>query len=344
MKKLTIKEIAQLAGVSRATVSRVMTNHPNVHEKTRAAVLKVIQEHGYRPNAVAQSLASGRMKTIELILSDIRNPFYSEMARGVEDVARAFNYRVILANTDDQTDRIIESLESSRDYQVAGVILTSAFENPRIRQALMSVSSPVVLMMRFLKDMNYDAVIFDDELGGYLATKHLIDLGHRRVGHLAGPAASSASRGRTVGYKKAMAENGLSIDESWILAGDLKYEAGVRYANFLKENGWPVTAVFAGNDMMAIGLLDALYREGLRVPEDISIVGYDDISLAGLRGVGLTTIRVPQYEIGRAAAEILLNKITGTSQGYRKVVFQPELVVRQTTQTLAVSTQENKPA
>lgn len=327
----TIRDVAALAGVSVATVSRVLGDSPRVRDETRQRVLEAIERLHFRPSVVARGLANGRLQALHLIIADIRNPFYAEVARGVEDTVFENGFTLVVSNTDDEAEREQLYLEATTQYGFAGVILMSALETDELVAVVQGLNCPIVLLNRYLRGCDTDAVLVDNYRGGYLATEHLIRLGHRRIGHLSGPLRSSASRERLRGFQQAMEDYGLRVDPSWLEEGNLRLESGVRYALSCLQGQRDVTAVFAANDMMAIGLIDTLVRHGWGVPERLSVIGFDDIAFSGLKGISLTTVRQPQYEMGVTAAELLIDRIRVGVRETNRVVFTPTLVERGTT-------------
>ena len=329
-KKATIKDIAEMAGVSRATVSRVLSNPSVVSRPRQEAVRRAIKDLSYRPNPIARGLSTGRLPCLHVLISDIRNPFYAEMARGVEDVARNNGYAVVFGNTDDCPERELQYLAHTNELRFAGVIMMSAVGKVDLKKALRELNRPVVLANRLVPGMEADAVILNNERGAYHATKYLIGLGHRKICHLAGLRYSSASAERQRGFVRAIKEAGLDIPQGSVFSGDLRVDSGEALGRRLVKEGLKCTAIFAANDLMAIGLISAFEGEGIEVPEDVSVVGFDDIDYARLPRVQLTTVKQPSYEMGRAALQMLLERIRGESSAFRTIRFEPELVERGT--------------
>lgn len=326
----TIEDVAKVAGVSKSTVSRVVNNIPLVNEKTRKKVLKAIQETGYKPNALARGLTTRRTGTLGLIISDISNPFFAEVTRGVEDFASAYSYNVILCNTDERPEKERRAVDLLLSKQVDGIIFTSARMTETDLSSVIEGRIPFVFIGRVVEDVEADYVIVDDELGGFQATDHLIRLGHTRIGFIGGAADASAQIDRARGYRNALKMRGLAVDESLMINGMFKQEGGYAAAEkFLEMGEKRPTAVFAANDIMAIGAMDAFMSHGLRVPEDIAVVGFDDIPLARMKAVDLTTVSQPKYDLGIIAARMLLRRLDSkTRQGFQHVIIPPKLVVR----------------
>ncbi|MEJ2170592.1 MAG: LacI family DNA-binding transcriptional regulator [Desulfobacterales bacterium] len=329
-RRATVKDVAERAGVSRSTVSRVLSCPTLARPVTRAKVRRAIKDLAYQPCPIARGLATGTVPFIHVLVSDIRNPFYAELARGVEDVAREHGYAAVFANTDDSPERELECLEYTNKLHFAGLIMMSAAGRVDLKRAVTKLNRPVVLVNRIVPGLTTDAVILNNEYGGYLATKYLISLGHRRIGHLAGIQKSSASAARNQGFIKAMKEEGLDIPQGAILQGDLRLSSGEAVGRRLVQEGLKYTAIFSANDQMAIGLISAFEREGLQVPGDVSVVGFDDIAYAKLPRIQLTTVRQPSYEMSRAAMNMLLEQLGQQNSVCRTMRFEPELVIRST--------------
>lgn len=328
--RATIKDIALRAGVSRSTVSRVLAGSPHVRAEKRTAVNRAIEEMNYRPSPVARSLATGFSPTIQVIVSDVRNPVYAEMLRGVEDIARVSEYTVVVGNSDDSYERELEYLHVAKENNVSGIIMISAVGGRKVVEVLSDLARPVVLVNRLIPNYKTDAVVVDNERGAYRATKYLLDLGHRKIFHLAGFKKSSASYGRLQGFLKAMRETGLEVSSDSVVHGDLRIDSGESIGRQLVDEGLKYTAVFAANDQMAIGLMAAFASRDVRVPEDISLIGFDDMAYSGLPHIWLTTMRQPQYEMGKTAARMLLERVKGETSEFRTAVFECELIERKT--------------
>ncbi len=328
----TIRDVARLAGVSKSTVSRVLNSDPNVSEDARRAVTAAMKEMRYTPNALARGLSTRRTGTIGLIISDITNPFHAEVARGVEDLAADYESNVILCNTDSRPKKEAAYVDLLLEKRVDGIIFTSVKMNESDVTDLRARHVPFVFAGRSLPDVDADSVVVDNVLGGSQATNHLLALGHQRIAYIAGPSHVSASMDRFDGYCQALRRAGLEPDPDLVAEGDFRQEGGYRAMSLLLGRGGPLTAVFAANDYMAIGALEAVLERGLRVPEDVAVVGFDDILFAGLHLVQLTTVAQPKYDMGAIAARILFERITGASEGksWHRVVLPSRLVIRRT--------------
>ncbi len=327
---VTMADVAREAGVSLMTVSRVVNNKGEVSEATRKRILQVIDRLGYRPSGIARSLATSRTGTIGLIVPDISNPFFADLAKGVEHVAYSEGYNVFLCSTEEDPQRELKVLESLAEYRVDGVLLCSSrLDENRLESALGYFYS-AVLVNRALESSSASVgmVLVDDVLGGKVATLHLLQSGHKRVGFLAGPEASHSGHNRFKGYRLALEETGTPYDPDIVMYCDSNVDGGYQATKALISARRDVTALFCYNDLVAVGALRACEEMGLKVPDDLSIVGFDDIMLAGLVTPPLTTCRIQRDEIGRRAARMLLEQMSGCSGECESVTFTPELIVR----------------
>ncbi|TCO68655.1 LacI family DNA-binding transcriptional regulator [Caldanaerobacter subterraneus] len=330
---VTIKDIARLANVSVTTVSRVINNKPEgVSEETRQKILKLVKELGYQPNAIARGLVTKKTKTIGLIIPDISNPFFPDIARGVEDSAHIYGYNVFLCNTDDNLEKESEYIRALKEKYVDGIIFTSSV--PSDYQHIMELvrdGVPIVMMDRRMESEEIYGVFIDNYEGGYLATKHLIDLGHRKIGCITGPLKVKNARERLEGYKRALLDNGIEVDERLIFEGDYKINSGIIGTEKLLNDNKDITAIFACNDLMAYGAYKTIRSYGYKIPDDISVVGFDDILLSQIMEPQLTTIRQPAYDMGLTAARMLIKLIEGKKVSKKIIIFKPQLVIRQST-------------
>ncbi|HEY2219750.1 MAG TPA: LacI family DNA-binding transcriptional regulator [Gaiellaceae bacterium] len=321
-----MEEVAREAGVSRALVSLVMRDSPKVSEKRRTRVLAAAQRLGYRPNAMARGLASRRTRTIGVLLNDLRNPFFAEMMDGIVEAADELDYRLLIGTGRREAAGERRAVDAFFEHRADGLLLVSP-RLPLTEILAIGRSAPTVAVARPLRDAHVDSVTNDDAAGAKLAVRHLTDLGHRRIAHVdGGRGAGAAARRR--GYVREMERLGL---EPHVVPGEFTDAAGVRAAERLLDGDPLPTAVFAANDLVAAGALDRFEDSGLRVPRDISIIGYDNTFLAALHHMSLTTIDQPRPEIGRLALMTLVERIDGLRTDAVHHRVEPSLVVRGTT-------------
>lgn len=326
---VTVKDVADLAGVSTATVSRVLNDHPHVAGETRAQVLRAMQQLGYQPSRVARRLRVKSTQIFGLIISDIANPFFNSVVRGIEDVAYSNQYSLLLCNSDEDLARESLYVNILQAEQVAGIIISSADENSVSCEALFKSGVPIVAMDRRLRAFDVDTVLVDNVKGAFQATSHLIRLGHRRIGLIGGPSRITTGRERQEGYEKALSEHGLVVDQSMIKIGDFKLDSGYQRACELLEADDPPTAIFAANNLMTLGSLNAIHEKGLNIPRDVAIVGFDDMPWAPSLHPSLTAVAQPTYELGRIAANLLLQRALDKGREIVEVKLEPTLIIRE---------------
>jgi LacI family transcriptional regulator len=329
----TSVDVARLAGVSRATVSYVINNGPRpVSEETRSRVLAAIRQLNYQPNAIARNLRLQRTSTLGLIVPDTHNPYFSEVARGIETVAFERGYTVVLCHSSAQLDREMQYVDLLLAQRVAGVIWIPGSANFGPYKKLKENNIQTVVIDRIIPNEMVPAVMADNFNGGYLATEHLIGLGHRRIGYVGRSVDLSHSRQRFEGYQAALQAHQINFEDDYVVQGGYVLDDGRRAVNQLLSLINPPTALFAYSDMMAIGALRALHEAGVRVPQDFSVIGFDDIAQSEFTCPALTTIHLPKTEMGERGAQLLISLIEK-----RKPVksltspLQVKLIIREST-------------
>jgi len=326
----TIRDVAKRAGVAPITVSRVVNNSGYVSEKTRARVEAAIADLGYVPNVLARSLRSRRTDTLALILTDISNPFWTTVSRGVEDAASDAGFNVILCNTDESEVEQDKYLRVLLQKQVDGVLLVPARSALEPIQFVQSQDTPVVVLDRLIPNAQADTVHCDSEEGGYQLTHLLLSLGHRRIAVLSGPQGVSTAEERVAGYQRALAEAGIDIDPALIHYGRFSLESGYTMTQQVLAVTPRPSGLFASNNFIAIGALRALRDAGLQVPEDLALVGFDDLPEDLVVDPFLTVVAQPAYEMGQRATELLLARLSGEApEAYQEIVLPTVLIVRQ---------------
>ncbi len=331
----TISDVARLAGVSAMTVSRVINNSGYISSETRERVEKVIADLGYVPNALARSLRFKQTKTLALVLTDITNPFFTTIARGVEDAASEQGFSVIFCNTDESESKEAEYLNVLLQKQVDGLLLVPACYSGDSVTFLQEHKVPVVVLDRRVSDVKIDTVRCDSEEGAYRLTRHLLDLGHTRIAILSGPSSVSTAMDRVAGYRRALVEAGLSSRAELVYHGEFVQTSGYQMALQALLVTLRPTALFAANNFITSGAFRAIREAGLRVPEDISIVSFDDLPMASDMGPFLTVAAQPAYEMGRRATELLLTRLAGEGPAEpQEIILPTEIVVRESSAPL----------
>ena len=338
--KLTIKEIAKKANVSITTVSRVLNqNKEGVGAETRKRVEKIIKEYNYRPNAIARSMITKNTETIGLIIPDIRNPFFSDLARAIEDIANKMGYAVFLCNVDNQLKKIEKYLWLLVEKNVDGIIFSSsdAKLNDGVQALVNKNNMPVVFIDRGDDDSKYNGVFIDNKEAGFLATTHLLELAHKKIGCITGPKTIWNSNHRLEGYKKAHQQVGLKVDERLIKEGFYTMEGGYEAAKSLLIEHQDITSIFALNDLMAFGVYQAAKELNISIPNELSVVGFDNLSYNQILTPRLTTIEQPIKQIGEVAVEYLIKQIEQESEIKDSIYLKTKLIIRDSTREVANS-------
>jgi LacI family transcriptional regulator len=325
---VTLADIARELGVSKMTVSRAINNHPLINAETRARVLEVARRLNYQPNQHARALATNRSHLIGVVVPDLMHSYFAEIYRGVEAVARPLGYRNLICNTDEDAAKELDETEALLP-RTDGLIVASSLPPGKVGfyRRIIKEGAKVVLIDRRLKGLSCPVVMTDDVQVGMLATEHLIDLGHRRIGHLRGTAASTAE-GRFEGYRRALEKHGLPLDDALVRGCGFSERDGYEATRLWLAEGDVPEAIFAVNDPAAIGAMQAFEEAGLRVGRDVALVGGGNIHYGDMLRVPLTTVSWSRSEMGRQAARLLLQLIEGESPGKQQIVLPPELIVR----------------
>lgn len=331
MPHVTLKDVAKEAGVSATTVSRALNNKDAISPSTREKILKLAKEMDYTPDAVARGLKNKRTETIGVVIADISDPFFAPIVKGIEKAVREEGYHLILCDTDEDYQVEKEALRTLMEKRVDGLLITPVQTSFQDIVELKKKKIPFVLLCRHFNFelLETDYVVTNDVEGAVLAVTHLIEKGHRKILFINGPTYVSSAKERLAGYKRAFLEAGVKLDESLVREGGIKMEDGYRITKQELARPLQFTAVFAYSDFVALGVMKALKEANLRIPQDIALVGYDDIDIASFLEVPLTTVRIPKYELGVEGFRLLKRKMKGEADSLEKVILPTELVVRE---------------
>jgi LacI family transcriptional regulator, galactose operon repressor len=324
----TIYDVARLAGVSTATVSRALNGTGQIAPATRATIEAAVEQLGYRPNTIARSLVTKSTQTIALLLPDITNPFYAALVSGIQQTALAQGWTMLLCTTESDAEREELYLRVLRAKQVDGALVDGLVLPPDRIARFVEDGFPIVCLDRDIDSRSIPLVQVDNRLGGRIATRHLVDLGHTRIAHVTGAGELGISDERLAGYRDAITEAGLPVDFQLVEEGRFTDDGGHDAARRLLERQPDLTAIFAANDLSALGVMNAVAEAGRRVPDDVSVVGFDDLHLSAYTSPPLTTIRQPAVEIATLATEILIGLTRGQQAERMRHLLEPELVVR----------------
>ena len=328
----TIRDVANLAKVSIATVSRVLNKTGPVRPELEQRVLDAVKKLAYQPNKVARNLRRSESHTIGVLIPDSRNPFFAELARGVEDFCFSKGYTVVLCNTDERSDKAISHLNALYQQRVAGLIVVSPGKITSHLQKLLDRGYPVVIADRPVSALETDIVVADNYNGARQATQHLIDLGHRRIGLIVGECYLETVKLRWAGMADTLRTAGISLAEGFVYEkGDFLPQSGYAGAEVLLNQNPPPTAIFAFNDLMAYGVLYYAQMHGWEIPGRLSVIGFDDILISTYTLPSLSTVVQPKYELGQKAAEMLLSRIQKSKEPLRNIVLPTQLIVRAST-------------
>lgn len=327
----TLEDVAQKADVSVSTVSRVFNKPEKVRPDTRKRVQEAVDTLGYQPSRVARRLRlqNGKASLLGLVIPDIQNPFFADVTRGVEDVAQDHDYALILINSDEDPERQRVAVDTLTTEEVDGAIVPPvSVDDPEVRR-LAESDIAVVCVDRHLETLRVDTILSDNRQGAYEAVAHLIEQGHERIGFIGGIPRISTITERREGYEAALRDHDLPVDPSLIREGETRRERGFHFTNELLDLDPRPTALFTGNNMTTLGALSALHVRGVQVPEEMALVGYDDVPWALALNPPPTVVDQPGYEMGRRAAEILIQRLANPERSPTVVTLQPELIVRQ---------------
>jgi LacI family transcriptional regulator len=333
--KITIKDIARKANVSHTTVSRALNDKSRIKNETKERILSIAKELNYRPNFIARSLVMRRTKTLGLVITTIANPFYTELSQGIEATAIGLGYNIILCSTNYDLAAEKKYIDMLRSKGVDGIIFTSAHMGDPNILALAEEGFPIILVNRRtyhpMVREKVDYVGVDNIHGGFLAVEHLIKLGHKRIGVIGGSSESSVGFERLEGGKKALAAYGLDVISDYFLEGDFLKGSGYQGGKKFLQMREPPTAIFATNDYMALGTYQAIVEEGVRIPEEVALIGFNDIEFTSMKGVELTTVGQKKYEMGALAAKTLVERVEGAKLGPpMEIILEPEVIIRKT--------------
>jgi LacI family transcriptional regulator len=331
---VTLRDVAHVAGVHPATVSRALNEETRalVNEETARRVLKAAEELGYRPNPIARGLKTNRSYTVGVLIPDLTNPLFPPILRGIEDCLATAGYTALTANTDNDPERELLDSQTMRARQVDGIIAATARRDHRLHDALLEAGIELVLVNRRQEALPVSSATADDRMGMRLAVEHLLSLGHTRIAHLGGPLDYSTGLDRHDSFYETMRAAGIEPDPELVLCAEAFTESeGARLCGELLDDGREFTAVAAANDLLALGCYDVFGERGVRCPEDVSVVGFNDMPFAARFAPPLTTIHIPHYEIGKAAAQLMLERLQNGDEPPREIRLEPDLVVREST-------------
>jgi len=323
----TMKDIARIAQVSTSTVSLVINNAPNVSEAMRSKIMAVVNDLNYKPSALARSLKVKETRTIGMLVTTSDNPFFAEVVANVERYCNRLNYNLILCNTDDDPERLEKNIQTLIQKQVDGLLLMCT--DSRFQAKPLNLTLPCVIMDWWPTELNADKIFENAEFGGYLATKTLIEHHHQKIGIITGSLKKPLAQNRLKGFKQALTEYNLPLNEKWIIESHFDFNGGIWGMEQLLSQKERPTAVFCCSDTIALGAYQALWRAGLSVPQDMSIIGYDNIALAQYLSPPLTTIHQPKNRLAEMAVDTLLQRIKNADKNYRTLMLEPSLVWRE---------------
>ena len=326
-----MKQIADMAGVSLGTVSHVLNDSARVREPLRRRVLEAVESLGYQPSQLARGLRRDKTNMFGMVIPDVTNPFFPAVVRGVEDIAFSNGYRLVLCNTDNDHAKELAHLNDLRTYLPSGlIVIPSSFSDLTVQaERYRKSGTAVVCLDRLPKRWNGDSVTFANEEGAYIATRHLVQMGHRRLAAIAGPLHLTNAKQRIDGFRRALAEAKLTIAPEYIQETTFDRSGGHTKARLILKMLPRPTAIFAGNDMIALGVIQAIREMGLHCPQDLSVVGFDDLDFAELISPSLSSVSQSGYQLGATAARILLDRMAGDNGPPKQLVLDTQLKIRE---------------
>jgi DNA-binding LacI/PurR family transcriptional regulator len=327
--KTTIYDVAKAAGVSAATVSKVINNSGRISEKTKAKIRQIMHELRYQPNVLASAMKGKCTYQIALLIPDIDNPIYAQYMKHIEDRGQELGFSVVMCSTDNDPEKEARHISLMRNKRTDGFIIASKFKNEALLNELLKDKIPVVLFAHEKLDMMIDSVTVDDYLGGYMATEHLISLGHTRIGVIAEDSISSSER--IQGYKFALQKAEIDCDENLIRIGGSKMEDAERATGDLWSLKERPSAIFGINDMMAFGVIRAARIRQIAIPDELSVIGFDNTAMCSIVTPELSSIAMPVSELGKKAMDLIIRKIDKSNDIKQRIRLLPELMVRKST-------------
>lgn len=336
----TIHDIARELNISASTVSRALQDNPRISMKTKEKIRKVAETLGYRPNTLASNLRNKKSNTIGIVVPLINRYFFSAVISGVEDVAFRAGYTVVISQSNDLANKEIAIVQSMFSNRVDGLIISIAMQTNTFEHLKMFTRKniPLVFFDRAVPEIETNKIVIDDYNGGFRVTQHLIDQGYRRIGHMAGPQNLMTYIDRKQGYMDALEKNGIPFDESLVVTNSLTSEAGTEAAEKLMSSTNPPDAIFCGNDTTALSTLIYLRERGIRIPQDVGIVGFSNEPFSRVVSPSISTIAQPGFLMGQKAAELILNQIESKEKSFKKLVLPTELIIRESSSRMHPST------
>lgn len=327
--KPTIYDVAKLAGVSAATVSKVINNKGRISEETKERVNRIMEELNYQPNFLASAMKGKSTYQIALLIPDMENPIYAQYLKQIEERGQELGYNIVLCSTDNDSDKEARHITLLRQQRVDGFIIASKFKNDDILKELIRENFPVVLFAHERPEISIDSVTADDYMGGYLAVEHLLKLGHNRIGFLGEESLSSEERVR--GYKAALSATDIPVHEDLIVVGGSSLREAEASAAALLDREDKPSAIFGSNDVLAIGVVKAAKARGIRVPEELSVIGFDDTPLCSIISPNLSSVSMPVRELGQYVTDMIIRKIEHTDAAKQRIRMLPSLAPREST-------------